>query len=264
MEKKIDLLLESVDKLLQRMDRFEERFSKVEKIADKNEKRIENLDKNQSNQENALTELRKKFDNLKAENDDIKKQVKHELLSRDLYSKRFNYIIHGIDENPSNEWETRDQTEWIFRNFLDEGLLIEDPNSIAIADIHRLPQHPIFDKDRRKINRPIIVKFLNVFDKYKFTKNLKNLKNYNEKRRSDNSNSPYVYATEHLPKELQLQRSKLISEFRDARRNKRKTTWKLINSEYCLLVDGKRVNPRGSDKVDSDTSNDSYTSIDSA
>ena len=105
MEKKIDLLLESVNKLLQRMGRFEERFCKVEKIAEKNEEKIECLRKNQTNHENALTELREKLDNLKAENEDIKKQVKHELLSHDLYSKRFNYIINGIDENPSNEWK---------------------------------------------------------------------------------------------------------------------------------------------------------------
>ena len=192
MEKKIDLLLESVNKLLQRMDRFEERFCKVEKIAEKNEEKIECLRKNQTNHENALSELREKLDNLKAENEDINKQVKHKLLSRNLYSKRLNYIIHGINENPSNEWETCDQTKRLFQNFLDEGLRIADPNLTAIADVHRLPQYPIFDKDRRKINRPIIVKFLNIFDKYKFTTNLKNLKSYNEKRRSNNSNSPYV------------------------------------------------------------------------
>ena len=122
-------------------------------------------------------------------------------MNRDLNSKRFNYIIHDINENPGNEWETRDQTEWLFRNFLDEGLQIENPNSIAIANLHRLPQHPIFDKDRRKSNRPIIVKFLNVFDKLKSTKNLKNLKSYKEKRRSENNDSPYVYATEHFPEQ---------------------------------------------------------------
>ena len=57
---------------------------------------------------NALTELREKLDHLKAENENIKRQVKHELLSRDLYSKRLHYIIHSVDENPSNKWETRD------------------------------------------------------------------------------------------------------------------------------------------------------------
>ena len=46
----------------------------------------------------------------------------------------------------------------------------EDRNSIAIADVSQLPQHPIFDKDRRKINRLIIVKFLSVFDKYTIRK----------------------------------------------------------------------------------------------
>ena len=86
-------------------------------------------------------------------------------MSRDLYSKRFNYVIYDINETLSNEWETRDQTKWLFQNFLVEGLQIEDPNLTAIADVHWLPQHPIFDKDRSEVNRPIIVKFLNVFDK---------------------------------------------------------------------------------------------------
>ena len=57
---------------------------------------------------------------------------------------------------------------------------------MAIANVHRLPQHTIFDEVCRKNSRPIIVKFSNVYEKYKFAKNLKNLKNYNEKRRSKN------------------------------------------------------------------------------
>ena len=178
-------------------------------------------------------------------------------MSRDLRIKRFNYIVDGINEILINEWETRDQSEWLFQICLVEGLQIEDPNSIALADIHLLPQHPIFDKDRRKINRPVIVKFLNMFNKYKFTKSLKKLKSYNKKRRSKNSNLPYVYATEHLRKELQLQRSKLISVFRDARRNKRKTMWKLIDSANCLLGDGKGGHSPDSDCSDFETSTDS-------
>ena len=114
-------------------------------------------------------------------------------MSCDLSSKRFNYSVHGINENPSNEWETRDQTDWLFRIFLVEGLQIEEPNSIAIVDVHRLPQHPIFDKDRRKTNRPIIVKFLKVFDKSRFTQKLKKLQREKTHR---NRNSPYVYATD--------------------------------------------------------------------
>ena len=83
------------------------------------------------------------------------------------------------------------------------------------------------------------------------------MKSYNEKRRSENNYSPYVCATEDLSKELQLQRSKLISVFCDPRRNERKTMWKLIGSEYCLLVDGKRMHLPDGDKSDSDSSTDS-------
>ena len=141
------MLLESVHKLIQRTDRFEERFCKVEKGSEKNEDSIKCLEKTQISYENALTELHEKFNNFKAETDDIKKQVKCKLLSRDLYRKRFNYAIHSTNDNPSNERETCDQTKRLFQNFLDEGLQIEDPNSMAIVYIHRLPQHSIFDKD---------------------------------------------------------------------------------------------------------------------
>ena len=103
-----------------------------------------------------------------------------------------------------------------------------------------------------------MVKFLNVFDKYKFTKSLKNLESYNEKRRSENSNLPYVYETKHLPKNYNYNKGNWFpSVFRDARRNQRRIMWKLISSEYCLLVDNKRVHLPDSDKSDSDTSTDS-------
>ena len=44
-------------------------------------------EKNQINSENALTDPGEKFDNLKAENEDVKKQFKHKLLSRDYSAK---------------------------------------------------------------------------------------------------------------------------------------------------------------------------------
>ena len=65
---------------------MKKRSAKFKKSRKKDEERIEYLEKNQIDHENALTELREKLDNLKAENEDIKKQVKHKLLSHNLYS----------------------------------------------------------------------------------------------------------------------------------------------------------------------------------
>ena len=52
----------------------------------------------------------------------------------------------------------------------------------------------------------------------------------------------YVYATEHLPKELQKQKKALMRLFQKEKRNKQKSAWKLQDSEYCLFVDDEQVN----------------------
>ena len=75
----------------------------------------------------------------------------------------------------------------------------------------------------------------------KFTQNLKHLKQYNLKNREACSATEYVYATEHLPKELQEQKKRLLPFYKDARNNKKKTVRKIQNCEYCLFVDDVRV-----------------------
>ena len=123
----------------------------------------------------------------------MKRRAKHQELSSELYSKRFNYLIYGIDKIA---WETRQQTEKLLRKFLNEALKIPDPNAIALADIHQLPLRPIYNKEqKKKITRPIIIKFVNIFDKYQFTQNLKNLKAYNAERKTKRPTASYVYAT---------------------------------------------------------------------
>ena len=116
--------------------------------------------------------------------------------------------------------------------------------------------------NNKKINRPIIIKFVNIFDKYQFTQNLKNLKAYNAEpeRKAKRPTASFVYATEHLPKELQKQKKALMSLFQKAKRNKQKTAWKLQDSEYCLFVDDERVelpdknSTRRSDQISSEQS----------
>ena len=251
---KIDQIINSLSTVVERLDSIESRISLFENKTEANERRIGELESNQIKLEQRISELGSQINEVKTETEEAQAKARHNELSRDLYSKRFNYLIHGLEENPNNAWETREQTEQWFRTFVTEGLKIDDPNSINIVDIHRLPQFPIYDKLRRKINRPIIVKLASVFDKQKFSQNLKNLKTFNAKRRTERASTPYVYATEHLPRELQLQKNKLIPLFREARRKKEKTFWKLQNGEYCLFVNDKRIMPRTSDNSDNDTS----------
>ena len=115
---------------------------------------------------------------MRQEKEEIRIETKKQNLSRELYSKRFKYLIHGIPESSDNVWETRRQTEKLVRKFVAEGLQIKGSSSIKLADIHKLLQHPIYDSDKRKINRPIIVKFMDIFNQQNFVKNLKHLKKY--------------------------------------------------------------------------------------
>ena len=71
----------------------------------------------------------------------------------------------------------------------------------------------------------------------------------------------YVYATEHLQKELPKQKKALMPLFQKAKRNEQKTAWKLQDNEYCLFVDDERVelhdkkSTRRSDQISREQSN---------
>ena len=238
---KLDHIINSLDNVAKRLDAIESRFKLFESRLEANEGQVNKLDSKQIKLEERCNILEKQIKNMKLENEEMKVKARHEELSRELYSKRLNYLIYGLEESSTNVWESREQTEQIFRNFLTEGLQIDNPYSIVIVDVHRLPQHPLYNKSPRKINRPIIVKFSNVFDKHTFISNLKHLKGYNQMRREKREEAPYVYATEHLPKVLQLQKNKLIPCFREAKKNKQKTSWKLLKGEYCLFINNQRV-----------------------
>jgi len=61
--------------------------------------------------EGNIATMQRQINNLKVENEIIKQENKDELLSRDLYSKRLNYLVYRMKEIA---WETREQTEAIF------------------------------------------------------------------------------------------------------------------------------------------------------
>ena len=103
---------------------------------------------------------------------------------------------------------------------MQNGLKIPNFYAVAVADIHRLPQHPI-TKNGKRITRPIIVKLTSYSDKNMIMRSLKSLKEYNEERkRTFGGETNYVYVTEHQPRELQQQKKKLLSAHKEAKRNK--------------------------------------------
>ena len=98
-----------------------------------------------------------------------------------------------------------------------EGLSININEEIKIVDIHHLPQYPIFFENKIKLNQPIIVKLNDTFSKQRFYASLRNLKQYNNKRKRKSLSSQYVYVTEHLHKELQQQKKKLLPKYKQAK-----------------------------------------------
>ena len=83
---------------------------------------------------------------------------------RGSYEKRLNIIVHIIMEDQDTSWEKQDKIESNFKDFLINGLRIDDPDKIEYVDIHRLPQH-LLRKNGKIIHSSIIVKLLNMNDK---------------------------------------------------------------------------------------------------
>ena len=151
----------------------------------------------------------------------------------------FNLLIHRLKENKMNQFESRKETYAFFTRFLQEALGL-GPDSIQLADIHRLRQHTI-SKNGKRTTRPII-KLSSVFNKNIILRSLKKLKSYNLKLSSSMGNDfEYIFVTEHLPKNLQLQKKCLLPAFKQAKSERKRATWQIDNAEYCVYVEGRKV-----------------------
>ena len=65
----------------------------------------------------------------------------------------------------------------------------------------------------------------------------KNLKAYNKNICDENPSASYVFVSEHLPKELQMQKKKLLPGFKEAKAQKKSTQWRIENAQCCLYID---------------------------
>ena len=97
-EKKLNLILSSIEDLKLRISSIEDKLNSFDNRITKNENQLSIIEKTQQN-------LEKSVQNLQAEHQIAKDQAKlqHDtqldLLNKDLYSKRFNFVIPGIPEN---------------------------------------------------------------------------------------------------------------------------------------------------------------------
>ena len=96
----------------------------------------------------------------------LESERKTQALMQTSNEKRFNILLHGLEESDKSALETRDETlKIMIQNFMREGLKIMQPAEIALADFHSLPQQPVF-KNGKKVNWPIIIKVANSSDKH--------------------------------------------------------------------------------------------------
>ena len=150
-------------------------------------------------------------------------------------------MIHGLKEQGSNVWETREKIEKTVREFFHNALNIKNSENIKFADIHHMPKQPVL-KNGKKIQQPIIIKLTNLFDKQLIHKSLKNLKLYSNELNLKPRFLGYIYVTDHLPIEMLQQKKKLLPLFNKARQEGKRTSWKVVADEYRFYIDGINVN----------------------
>ena len=89
-------------------------------------------------------------------------------MMKESYSKRLNILIHGLPENEESPWEERETTLEVYKNFIKNELLIQDPSEIRIADIHRLPQRPVYTAIKNVSADLLLLSFLRQWINQKF------------------------------------------------------------------------------------------------
>ena len=235
---KLDKILTSLENLTKRLDVIDRKLeavnSKINEVEEKFDEKYNKLEAqlNDKVSQKDFSDLEKQF----------KKQMEliyEENLMKEMYDKRLNLLIHDIEESVASTWESKEQTIQIFQEFLSQGLSI-DPKSMNIIDIHCLPQRPVFVNGAKK-TRPIIVKLSTIEERKRIFSSLKNLKNFNKVRKE--SNTLPVYVTEHLPKDFQNQKKRLMPQFKEARKLNKSTYWRVVQGQYCLFVDNVKILP---------------------
>ena len=235
--------IEEFDSKLLIINRLEEKIDKFQLQLAENEERMKNY-MYEVSKDLQLKASAEEYDKLKQRVVNLENQCNafhREAVAKECYDKRMNLLIHDLNEK--SDWETKGETKVVFEDFLKAGLDI-DPSSVSLIDIHRLPQRPVV-KNGKRIVRLIIIKVATMLDKARITGSLRKLKAYNENRitKSPNENLPYVYVSDHLPKICQQQKRNLLPQFKEARKNRQKTSRKIINGDYSLLINDKIVTP---------------------
>ena len=167
-EAKLDQIIEKLDGLTARVDRIEKSVTGVQRqvieVDAKLSKRcealelslqkkaetagflelkiqVEDLAKQRVEEREVMIKQQQMITQLTNQLQGYKQTTERENLSREAYSKRFNLLVHGLEEDQTNPWKNRTVTENLLKKFFIQGLKLENPEQINIVDLHRLPQY---------------------------------------------------------------------------------------------------------------------------
>lgn len=150
-EQKLDSVVTAIERIVTKLDAMDTKFDRLDKrlnvLETKLEQKCDQLEK----------AANYKFDKIEVRLNALEKaksESETAALMQESYNKRFNILLHGIEEDKDSAWEAPKATEVKFDSFLKNALKIER-STIQIIDIHRLPQHPVI-KNGEKLIRPTV------------------------------------------------------------------------------------------------------------
>ena len=153
-EAKLDQIIEKLDGLTARVDRIEKSVTGVQlqviEVDAKLSKRcealelslqkkaetgeflklkiqVEDLAKQRVEEREVMIKQQQMITQLTNQLQGYKQTTERENLSREAYSKRFNLLVHGLEEDQTNPWENRTVTENLLKKFFIQGLKMENP-----------------------------------------------------------------------------------------------------------------------------------------
>ena len=72
------------------------------------------------------TALQQRVHELEEKLESLSVMSKNDSLSKAVYSKCLNILVHGLEENKLSAWQKRDNTLKIFEDFMKDGLVFDD------------------------------------------------------------------------------------------------------------------------------------------
>ena len=118
---KLDLLIGRVDAMEKSISRFDQRITKVEMNVGKLEAKINEIQSekvtyaklNELEQKikSSLQKLEKRIENVTDLAQESAYDNKKSALKNELFSKRFNLLIHGVKGKINKVWETKEESE---------------------------------------------------------------------------------------------------------------------------------------------------------